>query len=409
MTAAAQMRRGWCPGVLRPMQTGDGLLVRLRLTAGVLPVGLARRIADWARRFGNGQIDLSQRGNLQLRGVTEATLPALTDALAGAGLIDPSPAAEAVRNVLASPLAGIDPAMPVDVRPIAAALAALLAATPELHRLPTKFTWIVDGGGSLPLDGIDADVRFRANGDGRFAVGLQRSDGVARLQAIGADEIVQRAGAIARWFLGLGDGLRRMRDVPDAALPSTPTPSYHRSHDARRMAGAVMASGSPIAVLAGLPFGRTDADGLLALTRVAAKHGVGELRLTPFRAIALPLRSNGLIADLAQAGFITDPADSRLAIIACSGAPFCASASTSTLADAGRIARALAGRNPVPDIHVSGCAKGCAHPHGATITLVGSDGGYGLVRDGSAREEPTEWLTSADVATRIPSILGEAR
>ncbi len=409
MITATDMRRGWCPGTLRPMQTGDGLLVRLRLTAGVLPIGLARRIAGWARGFGNGQIDLSQRGNLQLRGVTEATLPALTAALADAGLIDQSPAAEAIRNVLASPLAGIDPAMTVDVRPIAAALEALLAATPELHQLPTKFSWIVDGGGSLPLDGIDADVRFRAEGDARFAVGLQRSDGVARLEAIEADEIIGRAEAIARWFLGLGSGLPRMRDVPDAALPSTPTQSYRRGHDARRMAGAVLASGSPIAVLAGLPFGRTDADGLQALARVAEHHGVGELRLTPFRAIALPLHRGALIADLAEAGFVTDPDDPRLAIVACPGAPACASATTATLADAARIAPALAGRNPVPEVHVSGCAKGCAQPHAATITLVGSDGRYGLVRNGSARETPIEWLTSADVATRIPSILREAR
>ena len=37
--------RGWCPGALRPMQSGDGLIVRLRLTGGILPMALAADIA----------------------------------------------------------------------------------------------------------------------------------------------------------------------------------------------------------------------------------------------------------------------------------------------------------------------------------------------------------------------------
>ena len=64
--------RGWCPGALRPMRTGDGLLVRLRITGGILAAALAREIAACARSYGNGAIDLSNRGNLQLRGVTES-------------------------------------------------------------------------------------------------------------------------------------------------------------------------------------------------------------------------------------------------------------------------------------------------------------------------------------------------
>ena len=30
MNAIAPRRKGWCPGALRPMETGDGLLVRVR-------------------------------------------------------------------------------------------------------------------------------------------------------------------------------------------------------------------------------------------------------------------------------------------------------------------------------------------------------------------------------------------
>jgi len=39
-------------------------------------------------------------------------------------------------------------------------------------------------------------------------------------------------------------------------------------------------------------------------------------------------------------------------------------------------------------IHLSGCAKGCAHPKKATLTIVGSPAGCELVADGSARDAP---------------------
>ena len=74
-------RKGWCPGALRPMESGDGLIVRLKITGGEVSAELASALAQWAEDFGNGQIDLTSRANLQLRGVSEKTLPGLQDAL----------------------------------------------------------------------------------------------------------------------------------------------------------------------------------------------------------------------------------------------------------------------------------------------------------------------------------------
>ena len=79
-----------------------------------------------------------------------------------------------------------------------------------------------------------------------------------------------------------------------------------------------------------------------------------------------------------------DPEDSRLCVIACTGAPACASAHASTRADAAFIAA----RHPPGLIHLSGCAKGCAHPAPAAFTLVAAPDGYGLVRDGRAGDPP---------------------
>ena len=70
------------------MQSGDGLVVRIRPRAGRLTPDQARGIARLAALHGNGLIDLSNRANVQLRGVTEASHPALIDGLRALDLID---------------------------------------------------------------------------------------------------------------------------------------------------------------------------------------------------------------------------------------------------------------------------------------------------------------------------------
>ncbi len=63
------LRKGWCPGALAPMLSGDGYIFRIRLLNGVLSFERAQIFADLALRYGNGAFDLSARANLQMRGV----------------------------------------------------------------------------------------------------------------------------------------------------------------------------------------------------------------------------------------------------------------------------------------------------------------------------------------------------
>ena len=121
MNAATDVK-GWCPGIIRPMPSGDGLIVRVRPRCGAFSLETAARLADLAQRLGNGHIDLTRRANLQLRGLTEDRLPELRAELATLGLLDPDAETEAVRNVMVAPLAGLDPDQPFDVRPIAHAI-----------------------------------------------------------------------------------------------------------------------------------------------------------------------------------------------------------------------------------------------------------------------------------------------
>jgi precorrin-3B synthase len=136
MKPPASLRRGWCPGVLRPMQTGDGLLVRLRLRGARLDLDRAEAIADCAARFGNGMIEISSRANLQLRGIDEAQLSALQRRLDELGLLDADAATEGVRNIVASPISDMDPGAIIDAAPVVTALEARLADDAVLHRLP---------------------------------------------------------------------------------------------------------------------------------------------------------------------------------------------------------------------------------------------------------------------------------
>ena len=95
--------KGWCPGALRPMASGDGLVVRVRPPLGRLTPAQAGAIAGAALAHGNGIVDLSARANLQLRGVTEASHGPLISDLRAEGLIDPDIQTESLRNLIVTP------------------------------------------------------------------------------------------------------------------------------------------------------------------------------------------------------------------------------------------------------------------------------------------------------------------
>jgi len=200
--------KGWCPGALRPMLSGDGLIVRVRPVCASLSLAQMRGIAEAAARFGNGHIDLTRRANLQIRGVSEATLSPLLEVLRALGLIDEQPEAEAVRNILVNPLAGLDPDEVLDMRPLARELAAMLAAEPLAWALPGKFAFALDGGGALPLTDERADIRLTAI----------RSDGAPLVAlAVGAGGVTQWLGA-ARGESAVGAMLDAVREIV-ASMP----------------------------------------------------------------------------------------------------------------------------------------------------------------------------------------------
>lgn len=368
--------KGWCPGAHRPMASGDGLIVRVRPLLARLTAAQAQGLCDAAETYGSGILDLTSRANLQIRGVEESGHAALLERLAALGLLDAEPALEGRRNILVDPFwqPGDDTAR------IAAGLAARLDALPDL---PPKVGFAMDAGTERRLDSASADIRIeRAAGGGL----ILRADGAAAGAPVTAEGAVDAVLALARWFAGTGGAAsgRMARHLPGRTLPDIAAPRI-----APAAAGAPPSPGmTPLGPAYGVPFGQIEAAALADLLRRSAAVA---LRTTPFRLLVL---EGG--APVAADGFLA--ADGPLLRVdACAGAPFCPSASVATRPLARRLVPPPGGR-----LHVSGCAKGCARATPATLTLVGRDGLFDLVRDGAAWDAPAETgLSPAAVTARF--------
>ena len=160
----------------------------------------------------------------------------------------------------------------------------------------------------------------------------------------------------------------------------------------------------------GLPFGRIEANALHTLADISERYGDGSVRTTPWRALLLTGVSASdemnLRDEVTALDLITDPADPRLDIFACVGAPSCLSASVDARGDAVRLAAAV-GVTRQDTLHVSGCSKSCAHRGAASLTLVGRDGRYDLIRNGNSAGRPSlSGLTIDQIEALLQSAKG---
>ena len=381
--------KGWCPGAWQPMRSGDGLVVRIRPHGGRIGAEQAIRIADLAAQYGNGLIDLTNRANLQIRGVSEDTHSPLIEGLAQLGLLDADPDIEARRNILVTPFwtAGDESIS------IADELERGLADEPI--GLPAKFGFAVDCGNERVLAGASADVRIERGLDGELIV---RADGAEPGRRVTRGEAVAVALGLARWFVasaGVREGRGRMA-AHIASGAKLPAALAGGALPARKQTAPYPGLG-PHGALFGVAFGQLAHTTLQWLAECASA-----LRMTPWRM----LLAEGLNEMPSCDGLITRADDPLLRVVACSGAPRCPEAHADTRALAAALAPHLAAG---VRLHVSGCAKGCAQSAPAPITLVATSGGFDLVRDGSARDKPIRrGLVAADILAN-PQLLSGAR
>jgi precorrin-3B synthase len=425
MTSAAAylpQRRGACPGLSVPMPSGDGLLARLRLTDTISLPAFAALCAA-AQEFGNGVIEITSRGSIQIRGLTPASAPLFADAVTALTI-----AAEDGIPIHTNPLAGLAVEQIVNAGSVAADLRQTLAHTSLPARLSAKVSVAIDGGGALGLDSLAADVRLCAdlvNGAAVFHVCVAGNAATAThlgviAPADGAEasrrllEVIARHGRTARARDILAtDGVAPFTAALAGLLPPD-HPIARRTPRTTEPIGWHLLRDASFAFGVGLAFGHADATTLERLAHAANNSGAAGIRAAADRAllvVGLTAETAPIVAAEAEKlGFVVRADDPRRYVVACPGAPVCAAAhiAARTLAPAVTEA-ARAHLDSDFRIHISGCAKGCAHAGAARFTVVGRHDGCAVVANGSVRDAPTAFAAANELPAVIAEMMRDAK
>jgi precorrin-3B synthase len=403
-----------CPGILDLHEARDGLVARIRLPGGYASGARLRSLAAMAGRFGDGRVDLTARGNVQIRGIQPGAAGDMAQRAASAGLL-PSPAHDRARNITASPLAGL--ACHPDLRGPVRALDRAIRADPCLAALPGRFLFSLDDGtGRAGLGSCD--------------VGLRLDSGVAELVVAGrltglrgpVAAGIRQAAAAARAFLDQRQAEPARSESGDAG--AGPDSGQMTARGASAAPGSARISGladggAGVAAAVGGVLGAavSDTTGRLALGAVpdakplvVVAAPLGRLTAAQVRLIAAMLRP-GEVARLTAAGRIVlpladpvdaelcraDPADAALqrlddaglivsdghelaTVTACAGMTC-----TSSLADV----RALATRVPgLGAVHWAGCGRRCGLPADATAVVATCADGFTLGNGAALSTQP---------------------
>ena len=387
-----------CPGALRLIEAADGHLARVRLPGGFVTAEQFLVLAGLAVELGDGRVELTSRCNVQLRALEADAAEPLTAALTLAGLL-PSLDHDRVRNVVASPLAGLDDrGSGRDLSAIVAALDAELCARPRLAELPGRFLFAIDDGRG-DVAGLGADVVAVVGRDGIVVNGLAVTGLTAGYVEATTGDVVSVMLAFAEAFLDeraeTGSTAWRIADLPDGAgrirgavarrfglapRPELPTPEAVTRPVGlvrRRVDGGggveqrfVTPGGLDSAVLLA-PLGRLTS---AQVTWLAARAAGRPARITPWRSVVLPGQPDAAAAlrEAAGLGFGVDDRSPWLRVTACAGRPGCASA----LADVQADAAAFGARWPGRIVHVSGCGRHCGRPAATEVDVTATSEGY---------------------------------
>jgi len=349
--AVDRAREDACPGVLRLAEAADGSLARVRLVGGLLSAQGFSALADAAHDLGDGRVELTSRGNAQLRGLDADAGPELGSRLRGAGLW-PSQTHERVRNIVASPLSGLDRVG--DVTGAVRALDEALCASARLAQLSGRFLFAFDDGRG-DMAALQPDVLVRSStGDpvgAALAVAHAFLDERAE-QGSTAWRVAELTGGATRIYARAG-----VRPWSPPVLAKPPAAGPFTRVDGRR--GIVLA----------VPLGRLEP----AQLRWLADHAVEQAaRITPWRSIVLPLADAAVVSAAAELGFGVTPDSPWSNLSACAGRPGCAKA----LADVQRDARSGLGRWPGRLVHWSGCGRRCGRPARTEVDVIATESGY---------------------------------
>jgi len=150
-----------CPSLFNATSAEDGILSRMRLPAGLITSVQVEVVANIANKFGNGEIQITNRANLQIRTSQALSFETLLD-LQDYRLASSDANTDGLRNIMASPTAGIDPHALINTIPFVKQWNFYLANHPELETLSHKFSVCFDGGETISISDRPNDICFVA-------------------------------------------------------------------------------------------------------------------------------------------------------------------------------------------------------------------------------------------------------
>jgi precorrin-3B synthase len=353
-----------CPGALQVHQAADGALVRVRLPGGMITATQLATLARVSSGLGSGTLELTARGNVQLRGITDVTAAAET--IASVGLL-PSATHERVRNIVASPLSGRVGGR-ADVRKWVGELDAAICNEPRLAELGGRFWFSVDDG-RADVSGLGADVGVHVLLDG-IALLLTGHDTGVRV-----DDVVDALVSVALRFVEIRGKAWRVTELedptvllPGAALGARFPPVT------RPPVGWIGQDDGRVTLGAAVPLGVLSASTAEYLAAIDAP-----IVITPWRSVLVcdldePV-ADAALRMLAPLGLVFDENSPWLNVSACTGSPGCAHSAADVRADA---VQALDAAYPVHR-HFVGCERACGSPQTGEV-LIATGTGYRLLR-----------------------------
>jgi precorrin-3B synthase len=347
--------------MLKLHQAADGGLARVRIPGGRLDPAQWRAVATASTELGDGNLDLTSRGNLQIRGLRPNSEADLSDRLWRAGLL-PSFSHERVRNIVASPLSGLDELGSCDIRRLVTDLDVALCATPSLAELSGRFLFALDDGRG-DVAGLRADICLIGVARDRLQLLVA---GVITGPELPADEAVAAAIAAAEAFL-LARAIAGSKAWRIAELPRSADGQIWRLSN--RNVPPIGSSAAALVVGTGL--GRlTPAQ--VSLIGMVAEDG---MVITPWRSVVLPTAGVEVATLLTEGGLIVDPASRWVGVTCCTGRPGCDKALADVRLDAHVVHADLSEHLPLP-VHWVGCERRCGTPAAASIEVLATGSGY---------------------------------
>ena len=355
-----QEANGWCPSTHVPLMSGDGLLVRIKPAFGRLTSHQAQKLALLSKRHGNGLIDITNRGNLQIRGIEEANYSIVFENLQA-----PNKALDGL-NLMLSPFTA---RLSLGWR----CAEALYNITNEFPPLPPKFGFTIDCESSRYLQDASTDIRIETDRTGRLLI---RFDGCNQGYLSSEETFQSDILRALRWFVKSQNKkgcFRRMHQivtysgVPDKFTTTMPHKNIKSLRPGLKKNWRVVA----------VPFGQLTADQLAEIAEQTLE-------------IIFSINRCLIISSTAKVSqqFITSEDDLRYNVTACAGMPACKSASIPAKQIASTICEnqaILVGKS----YHISGCDKGCAKPTNSDICIIGKNGSYNMLENGCAWDKPS--------------------